>query len=193
MKFASIRPRKKFPSMFRRRLSRAMISCFFPEIVLDDEWKVDSDLHGSDHFPILVHCRDMTLPIHQTMYIINKADWSNFQALPQVAGYEDESIDNLVAKFNTLVHSAALQSIPRTTGSTLISLVPWCSRECKNAIRARKAALRRYQHARSMVDNINHKRACAYARRSCKESWQKNISSINTNTSQSKIWRESKK
>ena len=133
----------------------------------------------------------------------NKADWSKFQALTHVADYEDDSIDSMVDKiervesFNTLLHSAALLSILRTTGSTRISPVPWWSREWENAIKAKKAALRGYQHTRSMVDKIEHKRARAYARRiqrtSRKESWQKYISSINTNTIRSKIWKRIQK
>ena len=46
-----------------------------PEIALDFTWKVDDDLHESDHFPILVSEVGPSIQQRPERWKLHKADW----------------------------------------------------------------------------------------------------------------------
>ena len=72
------------------------LSLCSPELLPEFSWRVDNDLHGSDHYPIIVE--DITRePIVRPMqYIIKKAYWKLFTARTVM---QDDNEHNCDGKF----------------------------------------------------------------------------------------------
>ena len=52
-----------------------------PEIFTDLSWKVNDDLHGSDHFPILVSEVGPSKQERHKRWMLHKANWEKFKIL----------------------------------------------------------------------------------------------------------------
>ena len=61
-----------------------------PEIATDFIWKVDEDLHGSDHFPIVVSEVGPSIQQRPERWKLHKANWEQFKV------YCEQSIDQNV-------------------------------------------------------------------------------------------------
>ncbi|KAK3877973.1 hypothetical protein Pcinc_017375 [Petrolisthes cinctipes] len=97
-----------------------------------------------------------------------------------------------------MLHSAALNSIPRTSGYFPKHPVPWWSPVCTTAVREKRAAFSRLRRNRGDPTLLeNFRRARAQARRVLKEarhaSWKAYVSSINTKTPLTQVFRRVRK
>ncbi|KAK3883723.1 hypothetical protein Pcinc_011980 [Petrolisthes cinctipes] len=93
-----------------------------------------------------------------------------------------------------MLHSAALNSIPRTSGYFPKRPVPWWSPVCTTAVREKRAAFSRLRRNRGDPTLLeDFRRARARARRVLKEarraSWKAYVSSINTKTPLTQVFR----
>ena len=170
------------------------LSISSPELVAHHIWTVAESSRGSDHFPITISESVEGPPPASPRYIIARADWPRFTALTHMEmDAAGDDIDELVDIFNDKVHSAAVQSISQTAGQVHGRPVPWWNAECKLVNIERKRALRRYQRTRLLVDKIAYSRARAKARlvkrRAKRSSWQQYVTTINSKTSATKVWK----
>ncbi len=176
------------------------LSLCSPDIVLDLGWRVMDDLHGSDHFPIIIDILPCP-PVHRTpRYLYDKADWEVFRQLTQVPSDNNQTcnlpIAQMIEKLTSLIRAAANCAIPKTQG-TRNRPNPWWTPACTQANLERKRALRRFQRSGLVADKIAYSRARAVARRVKKdarsESWRRYVSGINADTPPSKVWNRIKK
>lgn len=170
------------------------------DIVTDIIWDTLEDVYGSDHYPINLNISQCENPTSQIRYLEYKANWRNFEDNTYISEDEinnTEALEDLVNCYYRIIVSAADSSIPKSSGLLRPKKVPWWTEECTQANRDRKAALRKYQNSRLVVDKIAFCRARAIARNvqinAKKTSWQKYIQSLNSDTPMSKIWRRIKK
>ena len=168
-------------------------------VYTDFEWEVTKDLHGSDHYPILVktiHPNNINKP---PKWNIDKANWplyqKGFDHLPEFTCFDDhiKAYDELI---NTIT-SSANNSIPKSKPPKGRPPVPWWDNKCKNLRKIVRKCYRKYLSSPSQVNKIIYQRAVAKNRKYIKEakqkSWQEYISGIDSNVPSSKIFNKIRK
>ena len=94
---------------------------------MDFAWEVLPELFGSDHFPILLRSAECGPRSRLPRWRLDKADWPLYEELcsPTLLVDDFNTSDAAVEYFTELLHSAALRSIPRTSGIFPCRPVPW--------------------------------------------------------------------
>ena len=91
----------------------------------------------------------------------------------------------------------ASECIPMTSTKSSKKSKPWFDADCKNAIKKRNAAYRRYQNNPDPDNAIRVRLFRAKCRRTIKSrkraSWRQYVSSINSNTPIKKVWTKIRK
>ncbi len=93
-------------------------------MLLDFSWKVLPDLHGSDHFPIILTSAEGEPRTRLPRWRIERTDWQLITELCSTARTVDSfgSTDEATAYLSSFVHSAAIVSFPMTSGHFLYVL-----------------------------------------------------------------------
>ena len=126
-----------------------------PDLFLDYEWKVLEDTHGSDHFPILLRSLETNPNSYPTRWKFNKADWDYFSHLcHEHISQTIYNTDNPVESFTEDLINIANKSIPKSQANPHHVPKPWFDTEVKEAIKARKKALRQLRMSPTMA-NVN--------------------------------------
>ena len=165
------------------------------------EWSTTVDLHGSDHWPVLINEIDCEVNTREPRYLLHKADWKRFTDETYVYPFDEliniSPIEELVSFYSSILISAADLTIPKSSEHCRPRQVPWWTRECQQSVSDRKRALRRYKTSGLVVDKISYCRARAHAKRTLHtarvESWKRYVSSLNDKTPMSKIWKRIRK
>ena len=125
---------------------------------------------------------------------LNKANWAQFQTLSTTRLLEDtvRKADDPIKSFASIRINIAEETVPKTATKSKKAKKPWCTEDCKTAIKQRKGALRQFNN-RPTHDNLNNYRIFrAKARRTIKESktksWKQYVSKLNSRTSIKKVW-----
>ena len=160
-------------------------------ILLDFEWDIIEDLHGSDHFPIIIKEIEKSEDDYIPKWNFKKANWDKFKTLcEQKLNIERNENDQLMSFSNTL-HQICEECIPKSSKCPKQNR-PWYNEDCKEAIKNRKDALRKFNRNPIKENLIRTKVMRAKARRTIKtakrSSWQKYISKINSRTPMKKVW-----
>ena len=169
------------------------------DCLLDFTHDVKTNLHGSDHYPMLI--RKIPPPeLDEPSYRFKteKANWLKFKDLTNNYTPPDtNNVDELVDHLNTFIISAAKESIPISEGTNGKIPVPWWNDECRDALRQRNTAERAMKRNLTVANKIAYKRNRANCRKTFnkakKDSWMRYVSSINENTNMRKIWKRIKK
>ena len=166
------------------------------DILLDYQFNTIEDLHGSDHFPILLSPTEPEPPRDlPERFNINKADWNSFKNLTSTEMIipQNGNIDEIVDMIETTITTAARNSIPIKGISNQIP-VPWFNNDCKNAKRQRLRAQRAYRRNNTVYNKISFSMWRARCRRTFEEArktcWREYLSGINQNTKLSTIWKK---
>ena len=175
-------------------LSIASSDCF-----LDFSQKILPNLHGSDHYPIMINkILAQRLGEPSNRFKTEKADWIKFNEL--TSNFSSENPDNInqeTDELTSFIIQAARQSIPISNRTSNKTPVPWWNTDCTNCYRERKRAERANKRNPCMANRIALKRLRAVCRNTFKkaqtESWINYVSSINSNTSIDKIWKRVQK
>ena len=165
-----------------------------PAILPDFEWKVGDDLHGSDHFPIFISSTQPSSCERSKKWKLSKANWERFQVLCEQTITRDkfQDCEDPAKLFTSLLTDAAKQSVPQTSTKPKKPPKSWFTDECKQAINARKEALRRF-NLRPTSDNlsqfrISRAKARLTIKNSKRKSWRQYVSKLNSRTSSKKVW-----
>ena len=179
------------------------LSIVSPSCMTDFDWSVvESDTpkaYASDHYPIILRNNSQERENSNPRWCLHRADWSLFQLRTEITENEEQDLNDTdqIAKIITdNLLQAAAEAIPKTRNTTKHN-VPWWNPEVANAIKNKKRASRRMQRNRTLHNYIIFKRYNAIAKKVCiqakKESIAAYISSINTDTTMSEIWKKIKK
>ena len=165
----------------------------------DFDWRVLDDLHGSDHFPIVVSLANDPPMQRSPKWCLDRADWLKFKELSSISQDITElpSIAAAIELLNGKLFGAATQSIPKSTGRFRRRPVLWWSEDCRILHRATRRALTRYRRHRTEENLIEYKKCRACFRRFMKsarrQSWMSFVSSLNCKTPISLVWKKYKK
>ena len=156
-------------------------------------WSVNEDPLGSDHFPVWIQSKDNpVLCSRPRRWNVQKADWERFQVSVETSFHSGADPSGMSAEdFTSIILDSADQSIPKTSDQPRRS-VPWWTKECRDAIRARERAFRRFDRNSTTENAIAFRKARAFARRTIKEakavSWHNYVSSLNRFTPTTQVW-----
>lgn len=172
------------------------LSIVDPTIVLDFNWSVLDDTHGSDHQPVILTCTSSEEEEKEERYNINKANWPLFEDICR-GRIKDESVFSEgtcpVESFTRLLNDAVEDSIPKYKNKNRLSKVPWYNDECKVAKKRRKKALHKFRQAPTLANMIAYRQArakCRFVMKNAKRSsWQDFCSSLNYKAKASTVWR----
>ncbi|WP_245828671.1 endonuclease/exonuclease/phosphatase family protein [Solemya elarraichensis gill symbiont] len=158
-----------------------------PSLFLDYEWSVEGDLHGSDHFPIILRNTQPDTTQNPPKWKMSKADWTHFESLCLEKLTTLPINDTAIDDFTTTISYIADQCIPKTSGKSIARRNPWFNDGCKEAIAKRKRDLRHFKHEPTSNNLDTFKISRAKARRTVrqarKNSWRDYVSRLNHRTS----------
>ena len=180
-------------------LSAIDLSLCSDDALIDFGWRVIEDRYTSDHFPIVIDVAQSPPASRSPKWNIDKANWGEFQSnsLIEATAEEFPSINDAIELLNTTLYAAGLQSIPRTSGVFRRRPVPWWSNECREAHRTMRAAFTRYRRHKCEHYLVEFRKARACFRLTIKKarkgSWLNFISSINSKTPLSVVWKKVRK
>jgi ribonuclease HI len=170
------------------------LSVCSPSIFMDFDWKVDDDLHGSDHFPIFVQNVGPPVLENISRWKLRKADWEKFRSLCEESIRPENFLDqdDPTELFTDLLYDIASKCIPKTSSTPKRAHKPWFDEKCKEAVKERKSALNTFK-TKPTSENLNKFRiARARARRTMKQSkktsWKQYVSKLNSRSSIKKTW-----
>ena len=111
-----------------------------PSLILELTWTIVDDLHGSDHFPVLVQFSQIEKALSIERWDYRNANWDLYSDLCTSAVTEEAvfSREDLALQFTHLLTSTASQVIPKTQCNPSLPKVPWFTEKCKLAIKERK-------------------------------------------------------
>ena len=166
---------------------------------LDYHWAVEKDLHGSDHWPILLQCMHSTPSPCLPKWKIKEADWKEFAKLSNVSesyGAFSSPVDAYDHLSHVIVELAE-QTIPKTAGLPRRPVVPWWNKQCEVARKTTRTCLRRLLRSPCEVNKVSYARARARQKRIFKEvrrnSWREYVTQLSTTTPSSQIWNRIRK
>lgn len=170
------------------------LSLCSPGLLLDFQWKVEEDLHGSDHFPIVLRYDQLIPEERIPRWQFHKAKWDKFASLCE-SELQFETFKHLpdpVKAFTDHLNKIAESCIPKSSGVPKRPDKPWFNEECKEAINERKKALDQFRK-NSTSENLQALKIWrAKARRTirkCKRnSWREFISKLNSRSPIKKCW-----
>ena len=175
------------------------LSLASPQLAQLFTWSVHDDPLGSDHFPVWIRYQvDPVLGNRPRRWNLHKADWVQFQGTVETAFLSrDDASTMSVEDFTAILTSAAKGSIPKTSSHPRRIPVPWWTKECGDAIRARKRAFKKFDRSSTAENLIAFRKARAFARRVIKEaktvSWRSYVSSLNRFTPTTEVWTRMKR
>ena len=170
------------------------ISIAHPDCFEDLSWRPDHDLHGSDHFPIIIEESGESARPRKPKWKLGGADWPLYRALCsdrfKVVDFVNE--ENPVDKFTDILVEIGDAAIPKTSGKLRPNQNPWFDDDCREAIKQRKHAQRKMVRSPT-GDNIgNFRKIRAATRRTIntakRESWRQYVSKITPETPSKKVW-----
>jgi len=163
------------------------------------EWEVSrGNTVGSDHYPIKVYIGveiEKEKEVKVEKWFEEKADWEKFKELSEewlscVDG--SENIEVLTREIRSSIIAAANATIPKSKPKLLNKIVPWWSRECKEAIKERNKAFRLLKRTHNFQHLIEYKRAQAMVRQNVRkakrEYWKTFCDSLGRTTPIEKVW-----
>jgi len=163
------------------------LSITHPALYLDFCWQTDSDLQGSDHYPILSTTDTPSPYFSKPTWKLHKADWAAFSHRAALELCTDIicSAEDPVQQFTDVVINTANNSIPKTKPNTKKHNIIWCNEDCKAAIKTRNNSLKRVEKHLTQQNIENYRRVIKTSKR---HSWQIYVSKINSRTLIKKVW-----
>ena len=169
------------------------------DCLIDFSWNLSDDWHTSDHSPVIISCNNSPPTQRSPRWCLEKADWAKYKDLSEIEGNAEEfdRVEDAIDLLNGTLHTAGINSIPRSSGLFSRRPVPWWSEELRILHRATRKALTRCRRHRTAENLIHYKKCRALFRRTMKaarrQSWCAFVSSINSRTPQTVVWKRLRK
>ena len=147
------------------------LSIIHPAIYLDFDSEILSDLHGSDHIPILIKLNGALFePDKRPRWNFKKANWESFknQCYQEINNDLFQGQDDKITVFTEKILEIAAENIPMTSPFNKGCSKPWFDEECKAAKRERNRANRFLRRYPCLNNSIKAKLANAQTKRTFK-------------------------
>ena len=102
-----------------------------PGLLLDFSWKVSSDLHGSDHFPIIIESVTARNEKREQRWNLQKADWPSYEDRCKKLFLAGDLQTDSIEDFTDILRTIADETIPKSSTSTKHIRNPWMNQECR--------------------------------------------------------------
>ena len=169
-----------------------------PILKIHSEWSILDDLHGSDHFPIIIKMFPHTNSIirrHKPKYNFKKANWLKFsESTKQITNSIpiSNNINKEAANIKRIFCSSANTSIPKIKINKNSRNVPWWNSQIQSLKEIKIELWREFNRNINKENLLKYKKANAQYKRQIKitkkESIEKFTSEINPSSSPTKIW-----
>ncbi|KAG5862034.1 hypothetical protein JTB14_027520 [Gonioctena quinquepunctata] len=138
------------------------LSLCSPSILIDHTWRVAEDLHGSDHFPIMITKNSSTKTPHtpEPKWKLDTANWDLFQEHIETKISTisiNNSIDNIISQFNEIIMQSASQAVGKTKYID-DKIVPWWNSDCDRTIKQSRKTLNTFKRNNTTYNLIYLKR-----------------------------------
>ena len=102
------------------------LSIAHPALYLDFCWQIDSDLHGSDHYPIVITTDTPSPSFAKPTWKLHNTDWATFshQAALELCTDTICSAEDPIQQFTDVVINIANKSIPKSKQNTKKNIIP---------------------------------------------------------------------
>lgn len=160
-------------------------------------WNQSDDLHGSDHFPIIIS-NDITTThrSYPTRWNLTHADWEQYRNSFEHFEIPDD-INEATKMITESILRSASQSIPTYKKRHQRKTVPWWNPKVDEAIHNKRRALRKFNVNPTEENLISYKKLKATARKYVLEakrmSWKTYVSEICPSTPLSIVWQRIKR
>lgn len=162
-----------------------------PRIFLDYTWEVLDDLHGSDHFPLLLTSVDNSPPDYIPKYKFSKADWDKFKDKCLTTIQVDPKSEEAMESFTSQLIKVMEDCIPKTSQRTK-KPKPWFTPEVRVTCQKGKALQRRCHRDPSQQNKqllrIWRAKTRRVVRQNKRKSWQKYVSNLTTRVKAKRVW-----
>ena len=140
------------------------LSLASPQLAQLFTWSVNDEPLGSDHFPVWVqHQESPVLGSRPQRWNLRKANWIEYESSLETAILARTETSVMSAEeFTTMVLDSADGCIPKTSGQPRRTPVPWWTKECGDAIRARKRAFKRFDRSSTTENLVAFRKARAF-------------------------------
>ncbi|OOZ70794.1 hypothetical protein BOW49_13365, partial [Solemya velum gill symbiont] len=91
-----------------------------PSLFLDFEWSVENDLHGSDHFPLILKNTELENTAHPPKWKMSKANWTQFESLCLEKLTKTSVNSTTIDDYTSILLTIADDSIPKTSGKSML-------------------------------------------------------------------------
>ncbi|OOY59120.1 hypothetical protein BOW04_12345 [Solemya velum gill symbiont] len=149
-----------------------------PFLFLDFEWSVENDLHGSDHFPLILKNTEHENTAHPQKWKRSKANWTRFELLFLEKLTKIPINSTAIDDYTSILLTIADDSIPKTSGKSIAQRNPWFNDDCKEAIAKRKRDLRHFKQEPTSSNLGAFKISRAQARRTVRQTLLLNPSGV---------------
>ncbi|MEL7079665.1 MAG: endonuclease/exonuclease/phosphatase family protein, partial [Cyanobacteria bacterium J06582_2] len=157
--------------------------------------QTDTDLHGSDHFPLYLSSVEFLPQRGTPRWITKKANWPLFREV--IIESDETRDDDPLIHYNktiALIKEAASASIPKSDGHYNQCPVPWWNDRCETLKKERNRARRDMFRNPTTSNRVNYKRLRGLSQKTQKEaqknSWKDYVSTINSNTECGQVWKK---
>ena len=156
------------------KLSTIDLSLCSIESLREFEHEVDSDLHGSDHFPI--HLKSYAyIPQQQApRWVKRRADWQQFTSKTEkICEIPDCQPMEFYSSIENVILKGANETIPKSDGYYKMCPVPWWNSNCEELKKARSKAQKQMMRHPTVTNRVDYKKLRGKFQRAQKDS--KNI------------------
>ena len=175
-------------------LSTIDLSLCSIEALTDFRWHIDEHLHSSDHYPIYLTSVDFIPQQSIPRWREKKANWEQFTALTDsIRTAPENSPIEQVGSVIANIQGAAKAAIPKSNGYFSTSPVPWWSNDCESAKNKRNKAEKAMNKKPNLANRMEYKRLRGICSRTYKDSkiksWKSYVSSVNSASEISAVWK----
>ena len=188
-----------YHNIYNNTFSAIDLSICTSNLAVEFNWTVNSDLHGSDHYPIHIKFCENTPSSSPIKWKIQEADWTKYKQGAKMER-EFESFASHVdaySYFTERITKSADESIPKTGNKPRRPAVPWWDKTCSNLRKIARKCYKKYKSSGSQISKTIYQRSLAkkrrYYRKAKRESWMYYINGITSKTPSRLVWRKIKK
>ena len=162
------------------------------------KWETAPELYNSDHFPIFIGTEINALLSHkQKRWCLQSGNWNGYRDSLELLKIHINPAETCGQICKSIVHAAHKNDNVRVSeGLANGASKRWWNGACREAWMKKKAAFNQYRKKRDQISFISFKRARAQLRivirKARQDSWDNYVSSINSSTKSSEVWKKIK-
>lgn len=167
-------------------ISSASLRFSLDHFILEDNF-------GSDHFPIVVTCKDLTKPsTKRKRYKVEDADWNKFRDSLNFNNLDKRDIERWAESFAGAINDAAYKSMKLVGEATGKKALPFWNSELETKVREKRKIFRRFKRTFGSDDGKKIKELDLEIKTLMEQgrdkSWRELVGNISSKVTSSQMW-----